>query len=147
MYVYTYTIRLNVITCHLFLYFTSLSLLPLYLFLHLSILSIHPPLHLPSPTCTSLLSLLPLPLSLLLFLSLLLPLSPFLFSFFQELNSQLLRTVWDAASSEDHVLTVEMVDSIGLHPVKDKLFLTELAKAYDLDFTVQRPTDMFSCCL
>ena len=67
--------------------------------------------------------------------------------FFQEMNSQLLRTVYDAASSEDHVLTVEMVDSIGLHPVKDRLFLTELAKVYDLNFTVQRPTDMFSCCL
>lgn len=69
------------------------------------------------------------------------------YRYFQELNSQLFRTVCDAASSEDHVLTVEMVDSISLHPVKDRLFLTELAKTYDLDFTVQRPTDMFSCCL
>ena len=67
--------------------------------------------------------------------------------FFQELNSQLFRTVSDAASSEDHILTVEMVSGVGLDPVKDRIFLTELAKVYDLNFTVQSPTDMFPCCL
>lgn len=53
----------------------------------------------------------------------------------------------DAADSEDHVLTVEMVEGVQLDPVKDRLFLTELARVYSLDYTLQRPTDMFSCCL
>ena len=80
--------------------------------------------------------------------SLLLLLSPCSPRFFEELNSQVLRAVLDAASSEDHVMTMLMVGSVGLHPVKDRLFLTELAKTYDsVNFTVQRPMDMFSCCL
>lgn len=67
--------------------------------------------------------------------------------FFQELNGQLFRTVSDASSSEDHVLTVEMVESLGLHAVQDAYFLTELAQVYGFNITVQRPMDMFSCCL
>lgn len=70
--------------------------------------------------------------------------------FFQEQNSQLFRTVMDAASSEDHVLTVEMVSSLGLDPVRDQVFLTELASVYGLNVTVQRQTsmfDFFSCCV
>ena len=69
--------------------------------------------------------------------------------FFQELNSQLFRTMNDAASSEDHLLTLEMVESVGLDPVSDRLFLTELARLLSFDLNVQRPSDMmdlFSCC-
>ena len=69
------------------------------------------------------------------------------YRFFQELNGQLFRTVSDASSSEDHVLTVEMVESLGLHAVQDAYFLTELAQVYGFNITVQRPMDMFSCCL
>ncbi|XP_064398551.1 DENN domain-containing protein 11-like [Halichondria panicea] len=69
--------------------------------------------------------------------------------FFQELNCQMFRTVMDAASSEDHVLTMEMVESVGLDPLKDRQFLTELASVYDLNMTVQRSTsfDLLTCCM
>lgn len=69
--------------------------------------------------------------------------------FFQELNSQLFRTMLDVSSSEDHVLTIEMVDSLGLDPVRDRQFLTELATLHRLNMNVQRPAEMFdifSCC-
>lgn len=69
------------------------------------------------------------------------------YRFFQELNSQLFRTMQDAATSEDHVLTIEMVDSLGLDPVRDKQFLTDLARVHSMNINVQRPTDMFSCCV
>ena len=70
--------------------------------------------------------------------------------FFQEQNSQLFRTVRDASSSEDHVLTVEMVNSLGLDPVWDWVFLTELVSVYGLNVNVQRQADLcdfFSCCV
>ena len=67
--------------------------------------------------------------------------------FFQELNSQLFRTMRDAASSEDHILTSDMVDSLGLDPVRDRQFLTDLARTYNLNVNVQRPVDMFLCCV
>ena len=67
--------------------------------------------------------------------------------YFEELNSQLFRVLLEAADSEDHVLTMEMVEGVQLDPVKDRIFLTELARVYNLDYTLQRPTDMFSCCL
>ena len=67
--------------------------------------------------------------------------------FFQELNSQLFRTMRDAASSEDHILTSDMVDSLGLDPVRDRQFLTDLAHTYNLNVNVQRPVDMFLCCV
>ena len=72
-----------------------------------------------------------------------------LYRFFQELNSQLFRTVLDAASSEDHVLTQEMIESVGMDPHKDRLFLTELARVYNLNMTVQRSTglDLLTCCM
>lgn len=66
---------------------------------------------------------------------------------FQEMNSQLFRTMHDASTSEDHVLTVEMVDSVGLDPIGDKQFLTDLARVHDMNLNVQRPADMFSCCV
>ena len=69
--------------------------------------------------------------------------------FFRELNSQLLRTMLDAQEREDHLLTVEMVESVGLDPTRDRQFLTELASLLSLNLNVQRPTDMmdiFSCC-
>ncbi len=53
----------------------------------------------------------------------------------------------EAVDSEDHVLTVEMVEGVQLNPVKDRHFLTELARVHSLDYTLQRPRDMFSCCL
>ena len=53
----------------------------------------------------------------------------------------------DAAHSEDHVLTVEMMEGVQLDPSRDRLFVTELAKVHNLNLTVQRPVDMFTCCL
>ena len=69
--------------------------------------------------------------------------------FFRELNSQLLRTMLEAEEREDHLLTVDMVESVGLDPTRDRHFLTELAAQLNLDLNVQRPSDMmdiFSCC-
>ena len=51
-----------------------------------------------------------------------------------------------AMSSEDHVMTCEMIDTLGLD-VKDHIFLTELASLHRLNVTVQRPSDVFSCCI
>ena len=67
--------------------------------------------------------------------------------YFQELNSQIFRVLLDATQSEDHVLTVEMMEGVQLDPSRDRLFVTELAKVYDLNLTVQRPRDMFTCCV
>ena len=53
----------------------------------------------------------------------------------------------DAASCEDHILTLEMVESFDLDPIKDRYFLTELANVYGLNMIVQRSHDMFTCCL
>ena len=76
--------------------------------------------------------------------------SSFSFSrFFRELNSQLLRTMLEAADSEDHLLTVDMLESVGLDATRDRLFLTELAAQLNFDLNVQRPSDMMdllSCC-
>ena len=58
-----------------------------------------------------------------------------------------MRVLLDAADSEDHVLTVEMVQSVQLDPIKDRLFLTELASVLQLDLTVQHNADIFTCCL
>ena len=69
--------------------------------------------------------------------------------FFRELNSHLLRTMLDAQEREDHLLTVEMAESVGLDPTRDRQFLTELASLLNLNLNVQRSTDMmdiFSCC-
>lgn len=67
--------------------------------------------------------------------------------YFQELTSQLLRVLLEAADSEDHVLTVEMVQSVQLDPARDRLFLTQLATVLHLDLTVQQNADVFTCCL
>ena len=53
----------------------------------------------------------------------------------------------EAADSEDHVLTVEMVQSVQLDPARDRLFLTQLATVLHLDLTVQQNADVFTCCL
>lgn len=74
-------------------------------------------------------------------------LPPTAYRYFQELNSQLLRVMLDAADSEDHVLTVEMVQGVQLDPTRDRMFLTELARELELNVTVQHHTDMFTCCL
>ena len=69
--------------------------------------------------------------------------------FFRELNSQLLRTMFEAVDSEDHLLTLDMIESVGLDTTKDRLFLTELATQLNLNLNVQRPSDMMdilSCC-
>ena len=69
--------------------------------------------------------------------------------FFRELNSHLLRTMLEAQEREDHLLTVDMVESVGLDPTRDRQFLTEFASLLNLNLNVQRPTDMmdiFSCC-
>ena len=55
----------------------------------------------------------------------------------------------EAVDQEDHLLTVDMVESVGLDPVKDRQFLTELAAQLNFNLNVQRPSDMmdiFSCC-
>ena len=55
----------------------------------------------------------------------------------------------EAVDSEDHLLTVEMVESVGLDPIRDRHFLTELAALLNFNLNVQRPSDMMdilSCC-
>ena len=69
--------------------------------------------------------------------------------FFKELNSQLLRTMLEAVEREDRLLTVDMVESVGLDPARDRHFLTELAAQLNFNLNVQRPSDMMdvlSCC-
>ena len=53
----------------------------------------------------------------------------------------------EVSQSEDHILTVEMIETLGLDPAKDRMFLTELASLHDLNVTVQRQKDVFSCCI
>jgi hypothetical protein len=70
-------------------------------------------------------------------------------AFFRELNSQLLRTMIEAVEREDHLMTVDMVESVGLDPARDRNFLTELAAQLNFNLNVQRPSDMMdilSCC-
>lgn len=72
-----------------------------------------------------------------------------MFRFFRELNSQLLRTMLEAVDREDHLLTVDMIESVGLDPAKDRHFLTELAAQFNMNLNVQRPSDMMdflTCC-
>ena len=44
----------------------------------------------------------------------------------------------EAADSEDHLLTVDMLESVGLDATRDRLFLTELAAQLNFDLNVQR---------
>ena len=52
----------------------------------------------------------------------------------------------DGESCEDHVLTCDMMDRLGLDN-KDHIFITELAALHKLNVTVQRLNDVFSCCI
>ena len=67
--------------------------------------------------------------------------------FFQHLNSEIFRCLIEVSRSEDHVMTLEMVDALGLDPSRDRLFLIELASLHNLNVTVQQQKDMFSCCI
>ncbi len=69
------------------------------------------------------------------------------YRYFKELSSQLFRILLDAASSEDKILTIDMIEGVGLDPIKDRGFLVELAHLYRPCVTIQHSTDMFSCCL
>ncbi len=53
----------------------------------------------------------------------------------------------EAHTSEDHLLTIDMIQALGLDPDKDRIFLTELAALHRLNVTVQRQADVFSCCI
>lgn len=53
----------------------------------------------------------------------------------------------EAESAEDHLVTVEMISALGLDPNKDRIFLTELASLHRLNVTIQRQSDVFSCCI
>ena len=70
------------------------------------------------------------------------------FRFFQQLNTEVYQSLInvDGDSCEDHVMTCEMVQLIGLH-LKDHIFLTELASLHSLNVTVQRQSDAFPCCI
>ena len=55
----------------------------------------------------------------------------------------------EAVGREDHLLTVEMVESVGLDATRDRHFFTELAALLNFNLNVQRSSDMmdiFSCC-
>ena len=55
----------------------------------------------------------------------------------------------EAVEREDRLLTVDMVESVGLDPARDRHFLTELAAQLNFNLNVQRPSDMMdvlSCC-
>ena len=53
----------------------------------------------------------------------------------------------EAHTSEDHLVTVDTMQALGLDPNKDRIFLTELAALHRLNVTVQRQADVFSCCI
>lgn len=69
------------------------------------------------------------------------------FRYFTEQTSQLLRVMLDADDSEDHIMTVEMVEGLQLDPDRDRLFLTALAQVWGLNVTVQHLSDVLTCCL
>ena len=53
----------------------------------------------------------------------------------------------EVALSEDHILSMEMIDLLGLDSHRDRKFLIELAITHRLNVTVQRQSDMFTCCI
>ena len=53
----------------------------------------------------------------------------------------------EAQDSEDHLVTIEMIEALGLDSNKDRIFLTELAALHRLNVTFQRHSDVFSCCI
>lgn len=65
--------------------------------------------------------------------------------FFAELNTVLFRTMMDVSSSDDHVMTIEMMARLGLDPVYDRAFISDLGVLYGFDVVVQRNTGMCSC--
>lgn len=65
--------------------------------------------------------------------------------FFAELNTVLFRTMMDVSSCDDHVMTTEMMVRLGLDPVYDKGFISDLAVLYGFDVVVQRNVGMCSC--
>lgn len=65
--------------------------------------------------------------------------------FFAELNTVLFRTMMDVSSCDDHVMTTEMMTRLGLDPVYDKGFISDLAVLYGFDVVVQRNIGMCSC--
>ncbi len=69
------------------------------------------------------------------------------FRYFQQLNTELYTVLMEAHASDDHLITVEMIQALGLDPDKDRIFLTELATLHRLNVTVQRQADVFSCCI
>ena len=67
------------------------------------------------------------------------------YRFFAELNTVLFRTMMDVSSCDDHVMTTEMMVRLGLDPVYDKGFISDLAVLYGFDVVVQRNVGMCSC--
>ena len=65
--------------------------------------------------------------------------------FFAELNTVLFRTMLDISSCEDHVMTIETMTRLGLDPVCDKSFISDLAVLYGFDVVVQRNNGMCWC--
>ena len=67
--------------------------------------------------------------------------------FFQQLNTELYQRLMEVSLSEDHILSMEMIDLLGLDSNRDRKFLIELAITHRLNVTVQRQSDMFTCCI
>ena len=53
----------------------------------------------------------------------------------------------EVALSEDHILSMEMIDLLGLDSHRDRKFLIELVITHRVNVTVQRQSDVFSCCI
>lgn len=64
--------------------------------------------------------------------------------FFAELNTVLFRTMTDISSCDDHVMTTETMVRLGLDPVYDRGFISDLAVLYGFNLVVQRANGM--CC-
>ena len=76
----------------------------------------------------------------LLFTSLLLYLSPN--RFFVNLNNSLFQMLFEVASTEDRVLTPDLIRSIGLDPKGDLPFLSDLVDLYGINVLIPEP----KCC-
>jgi len=67
-----------------------------------------------------------------------------LYRFFAEINTVLFRTMMDISSCDDHVMTVETIEHLGLDPALDRNFLSDLAVLYGFDVVIQRSSSL--CC-
>ena len=64
------------------------------------------------------------------------------YRFFVNLNNSLFQMLFEVASTENRILTPEMIRSIGLDPKGDLRFLSDLVDLYGINVLIPEP----KCC-